>query len=352
MHASFIGETIRLVRTIQPFYSILKKTKRYFAFVGDISPFKRYFHRIYTPNATHAFFSVETSKPIRKMRPFTQSWRKLSVISLLLETFRSLNAISIAFHTPNDTHAVFSVETCATVRKMRTFTRFWRKVCFISLLLEIFRRLNAASIAFNTPNAMHAVFSVETKPTVRKMRPYNRFWRNVCVIPLLLEIFRRLNATSIAFYTPNTMHASIIVETVIPMRKMRPITRFWWKLSVISLLLEIYRRLNAISIEFYTPHKPNCSQNATIYSILTKTVRYIDSVGDISTFKRYFHCILYAERYASQFHRRNSQTYAQNATIYSILMKIERYFAIVGVISPFKRYFHCLSHAECYARRV
>ena len=160
-----------------------------------------------------AVFSVETSKPDRKMRPLTQSWRKLSVISLLLEIFRHSNAISVAFYAPNAMHAVFGLETCPTVRKMRPFTRFWRKLCVIFVLLEIFRRLNAISIAFYKPNDMHAVFGLETCPTVRKMRPFTRFWRKLWVISILLAISLRFNAISIAFYTPNDMHASFIVET-------------------------------------------------------------------------------------------------------------------------------------------
>ena len=144
---------------------------------------------------------------------FTRFWRKLCVISVLLEIFRRLKAIYIAFYTPNDMHAVLSADSSPTVRKMRPFTRFWRKLCVISVLLEIFRRLNAISFAFYTPNAMHAVFSADSSPTVRIMRPYTRFWWKLCVISVLLEIFRRLIAISIAFYTPNDMHASIIVET-------------------------------------------------------------------------------------------------------------------------------------------
>ena len=137
---------------------------------------------------------------------------KLSAISLLLETFRRLNAISIVFHTPNAMHAVFIVESSQTVRKMRPFTRFWRKLCVISVLLEIFRSSNAISFAFYTPSAMHAVFSLESSPTVSKMRPFTRFWRKLCFISVLLEIFRRLIAISIAFYTPNAMHAVFSVE--------------------------------------------------------------------------------------------------------------------------------------------
>ena len=228
------------------------------------------------------------------MRPFTRFWRKLCVISVLLEIFRRLIAISIAFYTPNAMHAVFSAESSPTMRKMRPFTRLWRKLCVISVLLEIFRRLNAISIAFYTPNAIHAVSCVETSPTVRKMRQFTRFRRKLCVISGLLEIFRRLNAVSIAFNTPNALHAVFSVETSPTVRKMRPCTRFW-----------------------------------------RQTVRYIGTAGDISPFKRYFHCILHAECYTRQFHRRNKPDCSQYATMYSILTKncaiyrsCWRYFAV------------------------
>ena len=147
------------------------------------------------------------------MRPFTRLRRKLWIIWILLAISLSFNAISIAFYTPNAIHAVFSVETSTSVRKMRPYTLFCRKLCVIYVLMEIFRHLNAISIAFYTPNDMHADFTVESSPTVRKMRPFTRFWRKLSVISLLLEIFRCLIAISIAFYTPNAMHASFIVET-------------------------------------------------------------------------------------------------------------------------------------------
>ena len=98
------------------------------------------------------------------------------------------------------------------------------------------------------------------------------------VISLLLEILHRLNAISIAFYTPNTMHAVYRVETCPNVRKMRPFTRFW-----------------------------------------RQTERYFAIVGDISTFERYFHRILQAECYARRFYSRNMPNCTQNATIYSIL---------------------------------
>ena len=49
---------------------------------------------------------------------------------------------------------------------------------------------------------------------------------------------------------------------------------------------------------FSVETSPTVRKMRRIYSILTKTARYIGSVLDISTFNRYFHCILHAERYA------------------------------------------------------
>ena len=80
---------------------------------------------------------------------------------------------------------------------------------------------------------------------------------------------------------------------------------------------------------------PNCAQNTTIYSILKKTKRYLAFFEDTSTFKRYLHYISHAECYARQFHRRKIKICAKNATIYSILAKTVGYIDSVGYISTF-----------------
>ena len=169
------------------------------------------------------------------MRPFTRFWRKLWVISILLAISLRFNAISIAFYTPNAIHAVFSVETSPTVRKMRPYTRFWRKLWVISILLAISLCFNAISIAFYTPNSIHAVFSVKTSPIVRKMRLFTRFWRKLSVISLLLETFRHLNAISVAFYAPNAIHAVFNVETSPTVPKMRLLRSVMFDLIVLCL---------------------------------------------------------------------------------------------------------------------
>ena len=84
---------------------------------------------------------------------------------------------------------------------------------------------------------------------------------------------------------------------------------------------------------------------------MTITDRYFAMVGDISTFKRYFRRILHAECYARRFQRRDKPNCAQDATIYTILKKTVCYIRPVGDISISKRCFHRILHAECCARR-
>ena len=214
----------------------------------------------------HACFNVETSPTARKSESFTRFWRKLSVLSLLLEIFRSLSAIFISFLTPNAMHACFIVETGRTARKMQPFTRFWRKLSAPLLLLEILRSLSAVFERLYASNTMHAGFIDETSPTARKMQPFTRFWRKLNALSLLLKIFRSLSAVFERFYASNTMHAGFIDETSPTARKMQPLTRFWRKLSALTLQMAIFRRLNAIFIKFYMPNVVH-----VVFSVETST---------------------------------------------------------------------------------
>ena len=210
----------------------------------------------------HGVFRVERRTAARKSQLFTRFWRNLSVISLLLKEFRRLNAIFIAFYTPNVVHGVFSFEISTAARKSQTCTRFWRSQSVISLLLEIFRRSIAIYIAFYTPNVVHAFLSFETSTAARTSLSFTRFWRKLSVISLLLMIFRSLDSIFIAFYSPNVVHAVYSAETSTVARKSHPFARFLRKLRVISLLLEISRRLNAIFARFYTTNAMHaCSIN-------------------------------------------------------------------------------------------
>ena len=102
------------------------------------------------------------------------------------------------------------------------------------------------------------------------------------------------------------------------------IRRFCSILSCISLPFEIFRSLNALFTEFIcgteSTRFPSLKQaqthaNCNHSSILKQIKLYFSPVWDISTFKRSFHCILYAERSPSVFQLRNKPTHTQIATI-------------------------------------
>ena len=160
------------------------------------------------------------------------------------------------------------------VADISTFNRYFHRILHAECYARPFKRRHKLTCVLNA-----TIYTILRK-TVRYIRP--------------VGICRRLNAISFAFYTPNAMHAAFSMETCPTERKLRPFTRFWWQ-----------------------------------------TVRYIGPAGDISTLKRYLHRILHAEWYARQFHCRNIKICARNATIYSILMKTVGYIDSVGYISTF-----------------
>jgi hypothetical protein len=90
--------------------------------------------------------------------------------------------------------------------------------------------------------------------------------------------------------------------------------------SVITILIEIFQRLNALSTPFYTPNVANA--NFIVKSIpanrKTETFKFRQKLGyfvpdfDISAFKLYFLSILPAERSARQFHCQINPCKSQN----------------------------------------
>ena len=93
-------------------------------------------------------------------------------------------------------------------------------------------------------------------------------------------------------------------------------------------------------------HKHSSSIFANISSILTKICRYFGLAGDISPSKRTFYSILYADRNVPGFQLGNKPSGAKFATIYSILAKIDRYFGTFWDISTFKRTFYSILYAD------
>jgi hypothetical protein len=99
-------------------------------------------------------------------------------------------------------------------------------------------------------------------------------------------------------------------------------------------------------------HKRNNSQTAIIRRVLTKTLSEFRPVGDISTFKRPNHSIVYAERSARRIKRRHKRNNSQTAIIRPFLTKTLSEIRPVGDISTFKRPNHSIVYAERSARRI
>jgi hypothetical protein len=69
-----------------------------------------------------------------------------------------------------------------------------------SFLLEIFRRLNAVFVAFHTPNTTHAAFSFEPSPAARKTPPFIYFVRIFCPVGDISTFNRCFRSISHAEY--------------------------------------------------------------------------------------------------------------------------------------------------------
>jgi hypothetical protein len=91
-----------------------------------------------------------------------------TVISFLMEIFRRLNAAFVAFHTRNTTHASFSFETSPAARKTPPCVDNERIFIPDGDISSFKRRF----VAFHTRNTTHASFSFETSPAARKTPPY------------------------------------------------------------------------------------------------------------------------------------------------------------------------------------
>ena len=97
---------------------------------------------------------------------------------------------------------------------------------------------------------------------------------------------------------------------------------------------------------FQLGNRPSCAKFVNIYSILTKINLCIDIFCDISTFKRTFNSILQVERSAHYMQGRNKHRSSKFATISSLLTKIYRYFGLARDISSFKRTFYSILYAD------
>jgi hypothetical protein len=137
----------------------------------------------------------------RKVSNFSEN----SVISFLFEKLRGLNAPSTPFYTLNVAHANFSVETIPANPKTQSF-KFRRKLCYFIPDSDIsaFKR------------SFHSILQAErsARQFVSKQSLQIAKWEHSnydenSVISFLIEISRRLNALSTPFYKLNVAHANL-----------------------------------------------------------------------------------------------------------------------------------------------
>ena len=136
--------------------------------------------------------------------------------------------------------------------------------------------------------------------------------------------------------------------------------------NISSILTKIYRYfglardISSFKRTFYSILDAECSAHymqgrdkhrsskfATISSILTKIYRYFGLARDISSFKRTFYSILYADRSGRGFQLGKRHSCAKFVNIYSILPIITRYFGTFWDISTFKSTFYSILDAVC-----
>jgi hypothetical protein len=198
----------------------------------------------------------------------------ITVISFLIDIFCRLNALSTPFYAANAMHADFSVETSTATRKTQSFLdleenllfRFWLRYFGVQTLfpLHSMRRTQCIPISASKQAQQLAKLNIS-------------FLSTKTVISFLIEIFRRLNAPSTPFYAANAVHAEFSVETSAATRKTQTFLDF----------------------DEYCYFVPDC---------------------DISAFIRSIHSILCGERSAYRFQRRNKPSNSQN----SIFLRIRR----------------------------
>jgi malic enzyme len=148
----------------------------------------------------------------RKLSNFGEN----SVISILIMISQVLNALPTTFYTPNVAHANFSVETISANHKSQTF-KFRRKLCYFipDRDIQAFKR-SFHSILHAERSARQ--FQRRNNPCKSQNSYVQNFGEN-SVISFLVQISRRLNALSTPFYTPNVAHAKFRVQTIPANRK-------------------------------------------------------------------------------------------------------------------------------------
>jgi hypothetical protein len=138
------------------------------------------------------------------------------VISFRIEILRRLNTLSTPFYTPNVFHVDFSDETIPANGKWQSF-KFRRKLCYFfpdSDTTTFKRSLHSILLAeCSACRFQHRNRSCKSQNAIFQIST------KTLLFLFLIEILRRLNALSTPFYSPNVVHVDFSIETGAANRK-------------------------------------------------------------------------------------------------------------------------------------
>jgi hypothetical protein len=177
----------------------------------------------------------------------------------------------------------------------------------------------------------------------------------ISVISFLIQISRRLNALSTQFHTSNVAHANFSVETI-PANRKRNLSNFDQN-SVISFPIEMSRRLNALSTPFYTTSVAHA--NFSVETIPANRKRNLSNFGENSDTSILIAISRRFNGLSNRFYTRNVAH--ANFSVETIpvnpktqTFKFRRnlcYFIPDRDTLAFKRSFHSILHSERSARQ-
>jgi hypothetical protein len=239
-----------------------------------------------------------------------------TVISLLTEIFRRLDALSTPFYAPNAVQADFIVETIPATRKTQFFfdfvencyflpdwdiSAFKRSIHSILCVESSARRFQRRNKSSNSQNSIFPRFHPKLL-----FRSWLRYFGVFSLFPLLSTLRTQCRPISLL------KQAQKLAK-----RNLSPISTK----TVISFLTEIFRRLNAQSAPFYASNAVHADFSVETSPATRKTQSFRDfgencyfvPDWDISAFKRSIRSILRVECSARRLQRRNNPSNSQNA---------------------------------------
>jgi hypothetical protein len=259
-----------------------------------------------------------------------------TVISFLIEIFRCFDALSTPSYAANAVHADFIVETSPATRKTQFsldldencyFVPDWDITAFKRSFYSILRTERSVG-RFQRRNKPCDSQNTIFLPFRRKL--LFRSWLRYCGVLTLfpLHFMRRTQSTPISASKQALQPAELNLSSI----SMK---------TVISFLIEIFRRLNALSTPFYAANAVHADFIVETSSATRKTQSSLDfdencyfvPDWDISVFWRPFASILRGERSARRIQRRKKLRDTQNSIFPRIRRKLLfrtwlRYFGV------------------------